>query len=262
MDLLIEQVEFCDVIVLNKTDLANAEQLAELQAILRSLNPRADRLQRIRPRTAGSRARHRPLRLRSRRRSAGLAGGAARRTPAGNRSLRHRQLRLPRAAAVPPQRLWQWMGREWPGVVRSKGYFWLASRPQFAGLWSQAGAVARHSCAGLWWAALDREEWPADEDSLALIRSRWQEPFGDRQQELVLIGMAMDRQALVAAFDACLLSDAEMARGMAAWQTLDDPFRSGRLTRKKPAFEQPSGRPHAARSVIIGGLRNPPFFSR
>lgn len=224
-DLLIEQVEFCDVIVLNKTDLISAEALAELESILRSLNPRAD--------IARSEFGRVPL---NRVLNTGRFDfDAAAEAPGWLAELRGEHVPETEAYGISsfvyrarrpfhPQRLWQWMQQEWPGVVRSKGYFWLASRPQFAALWSQAGAVARHSCAGLWWAALDRAEWPQDEDSLALIRSRWAEPFGDRQQELVLIGMDMDSQALTAGFDACLLSDAELAAGMEAWQALDDPF--------------------------------------
>ncbi|AUH52019.1 hypothetical protein CXB49_14935 [Chromobacterium sp. ATCC 53434] len=225
VDLLIEQVEFCDVIVLNKTDLVDADELAELRGMLRSLNPRAD--------IVDSRFGRVPL-------DKVLDTGrfdfdAAAEAPGWLAELRGEHVPETEAYGIDsfvyrarrpfhPQRLWRWMRREWPGVVRSKGYFWLASRPQFAAQWSQAGVVARHSCAGLWWAALDRAEWPDDADGLALIRSRWEEPFGDRQQELVLIGMGMDRQALSAGFDACLLDDAEMAAGVAGWEALDDPF--------------------------------------
>jgi hypothetical protein len=76
----------------------------------------------------------------------------------------------------------------------------------------------------MWWAATPHELWPEDDESFQHIKSRWQEPFGDRQQELVIIGMEMDKSILTASFDACLLTDAELALGMDAWKTMDDPF--------------------------------------
>jgi G3E family GTPase len=123
-----------------------------------------------------------------------------------------------------PQRLWQWLNTEWPGVVRSKGRYWIASRPDFCATWSQAGAVTRTELAGMWWVATPNEYWPEDEESFAHIKERWQEPYGDRQQELVIIGMHMDKAALTAEFDACLLTESEIALGMDAWRRLTDPF--------------------------------------
>lgn len=123
-----------------------------------------------------------------------------------------------------PQRFGAWVDSEWPGVVRSKGFFWLASHPTLAGSWSQAGAVARHGPAGYWWAAVPEQEWPQDAESLALIREHWREGVGDARQELVLIGMGMDEAALRARFDACLLTEAEMAQGPAAWSSWHNPL--------------------------------------
>lgn len=123
-----------------------------------------------------------------------------------------------------PERFHEWINQEWPGVVRSKGYFWLASRPTMVGSWSQAGAVVRHELAGLWWAAVPRDRWPQDEEGLAAIRARWDDAVGDAQQELVLIGIDMDEAALRARLDACLLNDTEYASSPAAWTQLPDPF--------------------------------------
>ena len=91
-------------------------------------------------------------------------------------------------------------------------------------MWSQAGAVTRTELAGIWWAATPAEYWPQDTDSMQHIRSRMQAPYGDRQQELVIIGMQMDKAALTAKFDACLLTESELAQGMEAWRKLPDPF--------------------------------------
>lgn len=231
VDLLVEQIEFCDVLVLNKTDLVGADELARLEAILRSLNPRAD--------IVLSRMGKVPLdRVLSTGRFDFEAAAAA---PGWLAEMRGEHVPESEAYAIGsfvyrarrpfhPQRFWHWVGAEWPGVVRSKGYFWLATRPEYVGSWSQAGALSRHGLAGLWWSAVDREQWPDDAETLAAIEARWQAPWGDCQQELVLIGIDMDEQALRQAFDNCLLTDAEMALGAAGWRAFADPF---------PAWQMP-----------------------
>ncbi|MCY1224212.1 hypothetical protein D9M72_363580 [compost metagenome] len=98
-----------------------------------------------------------------------------------------------------------------------------------AGDWNQAGGVCRHGGAGAWWSALDPAEWPADDADRAGIEADMQvdgapAPFGDRRQELVLIGVDLDAAALAARLDACLLDDAEMAAGTQAWADYADPF--------------------------------------
>lgn len=225
VDLLVEQVEFCDVIVLNKTDLMSAEDILRLEAILATLNPRA--------RIVKSHFGRVPL-------ASVLDTGlfdfdAAADAPGWLQELRGEHVPETEEYGITsfvyrarqpfhPQRFYQWVQQEWPGVVRSKGYFWLATRPMLVGSWSQAGAMSRHGLGGLWWDAVDCADWPQDDESRAIIHSRWAEPWGDRQQELVIIGMGMDQAALTAAFDACLLTEAELAAGPAAWASLPDPF--------------------------------------
>jgi G3E family GTPase len=123
-----------------------------------------------------------------------------------------------------PQRFHALVNSEWPGVVRSKGFFWLATRPAHAGSWSQAGAVCRHGLAGKWWAAVPREKWPQDQESIDFILEQWDDNVGDARQELVMIGMEMDQAALTAKLEACLLTDAEMAQGPMGWARMADPF--------------------------------------
>ncbi|MCD0502647.1 zinc metallochaperone GTPase ZigA [Bordetella petrii] len=225
VDLLIEQIEFCDVIVLNKIDLVTAVDRERLAAIMRTLNPRA----RIETSEFGKVPLERVL-------NTGLFDFAeASKAPGWLRELRgqHRpeteeygirsfvyRARRP----FHPQRFLAFVEDEWPGVVRSKGYFWLASHPDMAGSWSQAGAVARHGAAGYWWAAMPPERWPQDAEHIAMIRKNWLEGVGDARQELVLIGMDMDEAALRARFDACLLTDQEMAQGPHAWKAWRNPF--------------------------------------
>lgn len=225
VDLLIEQVEFCDVIVLNKLDLVSDAQRDELYAILKSLNPRAQ----IETAQFGKVALDKLL-------DTGLFDfEEAANAPGWLRELRGEHLPETEAYGISsfvyrarrpfhPQRFKAAVDSEWPGVVRSKGYFWLASRPAYACNWSQAGAICRHEVAGSWWVAVAPEDWPQDPDQLAAIRELWLEDIGDARQELVLIGMGMDQPALVAMLDSCLLDDDEMAAGVEVWVQWADPF--------------------------------------
>jgi G3E family GTPase len=230
VDLLTEQIEFCDVIVLNKTDLVSPNELSTLHRILKGLNTRA----RIVDSSFGKVALDQVL-------DTGLFDfEAASAAPGWLKELRGEHVpesdeygitsfvyrsRLP----FHPERLAVLFAEEWPGVVRSKGYFWLASRHDMVGTWSQAGAVSRHGLAGRWWAAVPKQQWPEDKESREMIRSRWIEPFGDRQQELVLIGIGFNEAVLRARLDACLLTDDEMRLGPASWTGLRDPFPVWRL---------------------------------
>jgi len=100
-------------------------------------------------------------------------------------------------------------------VLRSKGFLWFASRPRLYGDWNQVGAIAEVDNGGPWFAEQPEEAWPQEEEEKAAIRKEFQEPFGDRRQELVFIGQKLKREAICKALDACLLSDAELARYVA-----------------------------------------------
>jgi len=225
VNLLVDQVEFCDVIVLNKTDLLDAAELERLDGLLKNLNPRADIV----------RARFGQVPLERILDTGRFDFAAAAEAPGWLAELRGEHVPETEEYGITsfvyrarrpfhPERFHEWINQEWPGVVRSKGYFWLASYPPWWGGWSQAGAVVRHELAGLWWAAVPRDRWPQDEEGLAAIRARWDDAVGDAQQELVLIGIDMDEAALRAHLDACLLNDSEYASSPAAWTQLPDPF--------------------------------------
>ncbi len=230
VDLLIEQVEFADVLLLNKTDLVDDAALKRLEEILRGLNSRA----RILRSEFGRIGCEQVL-------DTGLFDfEQAARAPGWLATLRGEEQTETEEYGVSqfvyrarrpfhPQRFWQLVQAEWPGVIRSKGHFWLASRPDCVGEWSQAGAVARHGLAGLWWAAMDPDQWPDDPETLRFIHDRWQAPHGDCQQELVLIGIGMDEAALRRRLDACLLTDAEYALGSPGWKQFPDPFPAWRF---------------------------------
>ena len=109
-----------------------------------------------------------------------------------------------------------------PGVIRAKGHFWLATRPDWVGEYSLAGAVAVTGGLGRWWSAVPQARWPEDPEWRRQVRANWDRTFGDRRQELVFIGVGLDQAAITAALDACLLPDATFRPQ--AWARLDDPF--------------------------------------
>ncbi|RVU51057.1 GTP-binding protein [Pseudomonas syringae pv. syringae] len=225
VDLLIEQIEFCDVLVLNKVDLVSAAERAQLMAILATLNPRA----KVEISEFGK------VPLNSVLKTGMFNFDEASQAPGWLQELRGTHVPETEEYGIGsfvyrarrpfhPQRFHELVEREWPGVVRSKGYFWLASEPAMAGSWSQAGAIARHGPAGHWWAAIPPDRWPTDPESLIQIRAKWDKDVGDARQELVLIGMDMDEPALRSQFDACLLTNEEMAMGPQGWVKLGNPF--------------------------------------
>lgn len=224
VDLLVDQIEFCDLLVLNKTDLLSPAQLHQLKGMLQALNPHAlivnsefgqvplDCLLNT-GRFDFDRAAQAPGWLQT------LRGEHQPESEEyGIRNFVYRARR-----PFHPQRFWHAVNHQLDGVIRSKGYFWLASRPEYAAMWSQAGAVARQGYAGRWWVSVPRTEWPQDADSLNFIAEQWQEGTGDARQELVFIGIEMDEKSVRAALDHALLTPQEMAAGPEQWITLADP---------------------------------------
>jgi len=226
-DLLVDQAEFADVILISKTDLVEATDIERLTAILRSLNTHAQ----IVPIAQGDVDVDAIL-------STGLFDfERAQQAPGWLQEMRGEHVPETEEYGIGsfsylarrpfhPQKFFDFLhGTEAYGkLLRSKGFFWLATRPEFAGEWSQAGGMARHGFGGLFWKAVPEKDWPTDEDYLSSIKSQWVEPYGDMRQELVFIGQGLDQQAMTAALDACLLSDAELEQGEEHWKTLPDPF--------------------------------------
>ncbi|WNN37030.1 zinc metallochaperone GTPase ZigA (plasmid) [Pantoea agglomerans] len=224
VDLLVDQIEFCDLLVLNKTDLLSPAQLHQLKGMLQALNPHAL--------IVNSEFGQVPLDclLNTGRFDFDRAAQA----PGWLQTLRGEHLPESEEYGIRnfvyrarrpfhPQRFWHAVNHQLDGVIRSKGYFWLASRPEYAAMWSQAGAVARQGYAGRWWVSVPRTEWPQDADSLNFIAEQWQEGTGDARQELVFIGIEMDEKSVRAALDHALLTPHEMAAGPEQWITLADP---------------------------------------
>ncbi len=226
-DLLIDQVEFADVIVLNKSELVSHSERERLGAILRQLNREAeivtasfgqapiDKLLNT-GRFSFERAASAPGWLRE------LRGEHTPETQEyGISSFAYRARR-----PFHPQRFWDTITNSgWPGtLLRSKGFFWLASRFDMAGQWSQAGGIMRHGPAGYWWSALPQDQWPQEQEQRQHILERFDAEYGDRRQELVFIGQGLNEAQMRLSLDAALLNDSELAAGPAAWTCLPDPF--------------------------------------
>ena len=226
-DLLVDQVEFADVILISKTDLASSSDIERLTAILKTLNTDA----KILPISQGQVDIDQVL-------STGLFDfERAQQAPGWLKEMRGEHVPETEEYGIAsftyearrpfhPQKFHQFLhGTDQYGkLIRSKGYFWLASRPEFAGQWSQAGGIARYGFAGMFWKAIPEKNWPTDEEYLASIKKSWVEPFGDMRQELVFIGQGLDQYAMTQALDNCLLSEDELLRGKEYWTSLQDPF--------------------------------------
>ncbi|MEM6470492.1 MAG: zinc metallochaperone GTPase ZigA [Planctomycetota bacterium] len=231
VDLLVDQIEFANVLIVNKVDLVSPFELEQIQQILRRLNPGAVLLQ--------SRESRVPLEdvLGTGRFSLDEAESSPgwlevprgqEQTETDEYGISHFVYRRQRPfhAARLSDALGGGFGegKAMDGVLRSKGLMWIASRNNWAYDWSQAGCSIRMNPGGLWWAAAPEEEWPEDEESVARIHAKLSGPYGDRHQELVFIGHGMDESRITEALDECLLTDAEFAKGPRAWAGFSDPF--------------------------------------
>ncbi|OKA22618.1 4-hydroxytetrahydrobiopterin dehydratase [Pseudomonas versuta] len=226
-DLLIEQIEFADVILISKIDLISSTARRELIAILERLNAQAE----IIPMVMGEvplkkildtgrfdfeRAAQAPGWLEE------LRGEHVPETEEyGIASTAYRARR-----PFHPERFFNFIDRPWTNgkLLRSKGFFWLASKFQEAGSWSQAGGLMRYGFAGRWWRFVPRDQWPQDAQTKAEILQKWLPETADCRQELVFIGQHIDFALLTAELDACLLDDQEMSLGVEQWKQLKDPF--------------------------------------
>ena len=225
---LIEQIEFANVILLNKTDLISEEEVGLLLAVLRKLNPDARVLDIEHGGVSAAGAINTGLYQADSAAAADAWQSVLSSDETGSSDAFGISSIVYRARRpFHPQRFWDfWMDGEFaPNILRSKGYFWLATMNSIAGFWSQVGQVLAAEPGGAWWAETPRAEWPSEDPELmAELNSVWDEVWGDRRQELILIGQDLDAPATRKALDACLLSESEMKSGPSSWSQLEDPF--------------------------------------
>ena len=227
VDLLVEQIEFANVILLNKVDLISKEQLKTVTAIIRGLNTKAKIIETTLSKVELKEVMDTKL----------YDLEEAQDHPLWAQELYNPNAHLPgtdeygitsflyRARApFDPKKIHEFFTQEWPGVIRAKGFFWLSSRPDFVGEISQAGAFVKHKGIGRWWASVPESEWPDREAVKDAIGQYWTDSYGDRRQEIVFIGLKnqMKQDSLWKRLDSCLVEDYLSAPK--AFENSDDPF--------------------------------------
>ncbi len=226
-DLLVDQIEFADVILISKTDLVEDKDIDKLKAIIKTLNTQAE----IIPIKEGNVEIDKVL-------NTGLFDFAkAKEAPGWLKEMRGEHIPETEEYGISsftytarrpflPEKFYNFLHstEKYGKLIRSKGFFWLGSRLEYAGQWSQAGGIARYGFAGMFWRSVPKQDWPTDEQTLASIKANWVEPFGDMRQELVFIGQSLDESAIKKALDECLVSEDDMLKGEEFWTNLDDPF--------------------------------------
>lgn len=217
VNLLTDQVEFANVIILNKTDLVSKEDLDVLKAAIKKLNPSAKIIESSFSKVDPKEILNTGLfNYEEAEASAAWADELAKieHTPEteeyGISSFVYRSKK-----PFDPKRFWRYVQHKWPSnVIRSKGMFWLASRPEQALSWSQAGGSLRAESAGVWWSSMpysQRIRYAVFVDNQKLIESDWHKDFGDRHNEIVIIGQNLDVDRITRDLDTCLADDLELA---------------------------------------------------
>ncbi|MEN0000965.1 MAG: GTP-binding protein, partial [Pseudomonadota bacterium] len=228
VDLLVDQIEFADTIILNKVSSASPQDVDAARKIIKSLNAEAVVIETDFSKVSidqvlgtgrfdFEKAHEHPLWYKE---LHGFADHVPETEEYGIRSFVYRAKH-----PFDPMAFQAFINKPWPGVVRAKGFFWLATRSRFVGELSMAGALVRTEKRGLWWSAAPKEYWPQDPAWHAAMEPYFDPVWGDRRQELVFIGCdPMDEAGLRAALDACLIKAPAFLPDL--WQSLPDPFPS------------------------------------
>lgn len=224
--LLTDQMEFADVVVLNKVSLASPEQVDAARKIIRSLNADAEIIETDFSEVPADKildtklfdfekAHEHPMWAKE---LYGFADHVPETEEYGIASFVYRA-----RAPFDPNKLHAVLNGNLPGVIRAKGHFWVATRPEWVAEFSLAGALSSVAPLGTWWASVPAERWPTHQQARDYMQAHWQEPFGDRRQELVFIGAGIDWPAIKSTLDACLIREAT-AENLPDYADLDDPF--------------------------------------
>ncbi|MCE8009636.1 GTP-binding protein [Aestuariivita sp.] len=224
--LLTDQIEFADVVILNKVTDAGPEKVDAARKIIRSLNADAQIIETDQSEVDASRildtglfdfekAHEHPMWAKE---LYGFADHTPETEEYGVASFVYRA-RLP----FIPEKILEVLNGDLPGVIRAKGHFWIVTRPGWVAEFSLAGALSSVKPLGTWWASVPRDRWPEHESAKAYLQAHWQDPWGDRRQELVFIGAGIDWPALRARLDACLVP-APAATGPDSLPDYPDPF--------------------------------------
>ena len=217
VNLLTDQIEFANVIILNKTDLVDQNTLGVLKEVIHKLNPNAEIVTSSFSKVAPSKILNTGLfNFEEAEQNAGWIEelGKEEHTPEtdeyGINSFVFRSKK-----PFDPERFWKYLQQGFPNnIIRSKGLFWLASRPDQALIWSQAGGSLKADSAGVWWSSMPYESRIrklAFVENSDLIESDWDVDLSDRKNEIVFIGQDMDKTLICKHLEACLSSEKELA---------------------------------------------------
>jgi len=225
VDLLVAQIEFANIVVVNKCDIIDAEQKNIVTKIVKSLNPEAKIIY-------SSKGDVKPKEIlntglfdfeKAETMSGWYKELMGEHTPEteeyGISSFVYRADR-----PFHPKKFHEFTPISIEGLVRAKGFFWLASRMHWVGELAIAGAQLKTGAAGRWWANIPKDKWPQDEKWQEFMKGLWSEPFGDRRQEMVFIGIGMDKDKITKMLDECLLTETEFQTEWKSWINLPDPF--------------------------------------
>ena len=225
-DLLLDQVEFADVLVINKTDLLTAPEIGRLEAVLRVLNADARIIHADHGRVAldavlgthrfdFERASQAPGWLKKMR-----GDEVAESLEYGISSFVFRAER-----PFHPRRFMEFITSSHGNrLLRSKGFLWMATRAGRRAIFHQAGKQCRMTPGAAWWVEIPHDEWPEEAEALAAVKAEWGPEHGDRRTVLVVIGQQLDQAAVTKALERCVLTDSEMTGGQQRWERLEDPW--------------------------------------
>jgi G3E family GTPase len=225
--LMVDQLEFANVIIVNKADEVSEDELGTCLRIIKALNPDAEIVTTNYAKVAPEAILGTGLFDHEKAEDApgwakelyGFKNHKPETEEYGIDSFVYRARR-----SFYPERFFKFLNSSWPGVIRAKGFFWIASRPNWVGNMSQAGALVQHEGMGRWWSSIPRDKWPDDpawQDEIAEI---WDPVYADRRQEMVFIGLDMDEAEIRRMLDACLVDDVSGKMPIEKWSKLHDPF--------------------------------------
>ncbi|MFD0857835.1 GTP-binding protein [Roseovarius aquimarinus] len=226
VNLRVEQIEFADVVILNKVDDAGPERTDAARKIIRSLNADARIIETNHSKVDAEavldtglfdfdKAHEHPMWAKE---LYGFADHVPETEEYGVASYVYRARR-----PFEPERILEVLNGSLPGVIRAKGHFWIATRPEWVAEFSMAGALSSIKPLGTWWASVPQDRWPDHEGARAYMSAHWAEPWGDRRQEIVFIGSGIDWKSLRTRLDACLVPE-HLAQGPDSLPDMPDPF--------------------------------------
>ena len=227
VDLLVDQIEFANVVILNKIDLVSADEINIVRSIIRGLNAKCKIIETTHSKVDMNEMVNTQL----------FDLEEAQDHPMWVQELYHFKDHVPETeeygitsfvyrARHPfhPEKIHRFFDSEWPGVIRAKGFFWISTRPDYLGEVSQAGAFVRHQGAGRWWASVPKERWPESDDFETMVLSHWHDDYGDRRQEIVFIGLRdqLDKNFIKSKLDSFLITN--YLDEPSNYHYLNDPF--------------------------------------